>query len=128
MEKNELSSEEKKDKLLLSAENVIGYTATVSFLGSIFGASYLEMSDFVRAVVVVSGSVILAVGVGYCLKIEKEAGYYKCSKCGYEHVPEKYLDVFFAPHLGRTRYMKCPECEKKSWQKKVLTKTKKDIK
>lgn len=27
-----------------------------------------------------------------------------------------------AMHVGRKRYMKCPECGKWSWQKKVLTK------
>ena len=27
-----------------------------------------------------------------------------------------------APHLGRTRYMTCSECGKKSWQKKTLIK------
>lgn len=30
------------------------------------------------------------------------------------------LADFFSPHMGRTRYMKCPECGKRSWQKKVL--------
>ena len=25
-------------------------------------------------------------------------------------------------HVGRTRYMKCPECNEKSWQKKVISK------
>ncbi|MBE6885229.1 MAG: DNA-binding protein, partial [Ruminococcaceae bacterium] len=33
-----------------------------------------------------------------------------------------YRAVAMAPHMGRTRYMRCPQCEKKSWQKKVLSK------
>ena len=37
-------------------------------------------------------------------------------------IPEfpPYLNVFWAMHLGRTRYMKCPNCGKYSWNKKVL--------
>ena len=124
MRNYELTKEE-KDKLLLDTENVLGFTSAAMFIGSVLGASSLEMSDSLRAVVIVSSSVLFAVGVGYCLKIEKEAGYYKCSKCDNTYVPEKYIDVLFAPHFGRTRYMKCPECGQKSWQKKVL---KKDIK
>ena len=30
--------------------------------------------------------------------------------------------VFLAMHMNRTRYMKCPECGKKSWDKKVINK------
>ena len=33
-----------------------------------------------------------------------------------------YWQTNLAMHMGRTRYMKCPECGKRSWQKKVLTK------
>ncbi len=30
--------------------------------------------------------------------------------------------VLWAPHMGRTRYMKCPKCGKTTWNKKVLKK------
>ena len=53
--------------------------------------------------------------------IEQTAGYYKCGKCGHCYVPT-YGSVLGAMHYGRTRYMKCPECHKRSWQKKVLSK------
>ena len=57
------------------------------------------------------------------LKIEQTAGYYECKECNHKYVPE-YNSVFWAMHVGRTRYMKCPKCGKKSWQKKVITKEK----
>ncbi len=34
----------------------------------------------------------------------------------------KYSQVYFAMHSGTTRYMKCPKCNKKSWQRKTLSK------
>lgn len=49
------------------------------------------------------------------------AGYYECRKCNYKYIPS-YNSVLFAMHTGRTRYMKCPHCGKKSWQKKVISK------
>ena len=45
----------------------------------------------------------------------------KCPKCNHKYVPT-YQSVFFSQHFGRTRYMRCPECGKKSWQKKVISK------
>ena len=38
-----------------------------------------------------------------------------------QYVP-KYSQVYFAMHSGTTRYMKCPKCQKKSWQRKILSK------
>ncbi len=34
---------------------------------------------------------------------------------------QKYSQVYFAMHSGTTRYMKCPKCNKKSWQRKTLS-------
>lgn len=119
---------EERNKLLLSAENYIGWTATISFLGSVLGVAACELNPVLSTIIIVGGSTIFASGIGVCLKIEQKAGYYKCSKCGHEDIPDDYSKVFFAPHLGRTRYMKCDECGEKSWHKKVLVKTKNDDK
>ena len=113
-----------KNKLLFRAENVIGWTSVISFLSSMFGVAYGDLGSILNTVYIVSGTTILAVGIGTALKIEQVAGYYKCTKCGHEEVPESYLKVFFAPHFGRTRYMKCPNCNKHSWHKKILIKSK----
>lgn len=112
---------EQSDKLLLKAEAVLGYISTISFLILIFLASYLEMPESLRVFVITAGSIILAVGISYALKIEQKAGYYECKNCHNKYVPS-YKSVFFAMHIGRTRYLKCPDCGKKSWSKKVLKK------
>jgi hypothetical protein len=33
-----------------------------------------------------------------------------------------FAAVTFAMHMNRTRYLTCPACGKRSWQKKVLSK------
>ena len=99
-------------------ENVIGYMATIPFLVLCFVASYVEMPTWMRIVLIVLGLILVIVGDSFCIKIETEAGRYECRHCGYRYIP-KYSSVYFAMHLGRTRYMTCPKCHRKSWQKKV---------
>lgn len=67
------------------------------------------------------GFVQLIVVALTAVRIEQVAGYYKCAKCGHTYTPS-YKAVNLAAHVGRTRYMKCPNCGKKSWQTKVLNK------
>lgn len=100
-------------------ENVIGYMSTIPFLILVFVASFCEMPVFARVILIILGFVLLIVGVSFCLKIETEVGKYQCKRCGHLYMP-KYSTVYFAPHLGRTRYMVCPKCHKKSWQKKIV--------
>ena len=45
--------------------------------------------------------------------------YYKCEKCGHKYIPT-YNSMLWSMHMGRIRYIQCPNCHKKSWNKKVL--------
>ncbi len=112
---------EEKDKQLLMLEWVIGYISSVTFLVLLFVASFIPMQSYLSILLIVVGFLIFGVGMGYGIKIEQIAGYYECGCCGHKYIP-KYKSVFWAMHIGRTRYMKCPKCGMKSWNKKVLTK------
>lgn len=123
-EKNLLAlvrEKEKADKRLLNIEIVLGFITSIFFMTLIFVASFVEMQNWIRILLIAIGMVLFAVGIGYCLKIEQTAGYYECSECGHKYVPS-FKSVLFAMHLNRTRFMKCPECGKRSWQKKVIRK------
>ena len=113
---------EEKDKQFFNLEIFIGYLSSLTFLILIFIASYVELKESLRLLLVVIASIILAVGVSKAIKIEQFAGYYECQKCHYKYVP-KYQSVFWAMHIGRTRYMKCPKCKERSWQRKVIKRT-----
>lgn len=108
-------------KKLLYFEWIIGFTCSISFMILIFTASFLEMPDVVRILLIVIGSIIFAVGITNCIKIEQIAGYYECNKCHHKYIPS-YNSVLFSMHINRTRYMKCPKCHEKSWNKKVISK------
>jgi len=122
LERNLLSMtalKEQKDKELLGLEIFIVVTVSLTMVVCILLAAYAEMQNWVRAVLIAVGVIPFATGVLYALRIEQIAGYYSCEKCGHKYIP-KYLTVLFATHVNRTRYMKCPKCGKKSWQKKTL--------
>lgn len=112
---------EDSDRSMLKLELIIGYISSISFLVLVFTASFIEMSPIIRILLIILGIIIFVIGVKNAVKIEQIAGYYECDKCHYKYVPS-YNSVLFAMHLGRTRYMRCPKCNQKSWNKKVLTK------
>lgn len=114
-------SQEKNTKHLLTLEWVIGYMASLTFLVMIFVASYVEMATIWRVLLIVFGLINFIVGMVFALKIEQTAGFYECEHCHHKYVPS-YKSVLSSMHLGRTRYMKCPNCHKRSWQKKVINK------
>ena len=108
------------EKLLLKLEWVLSTFTTLLFLGALILASLgvLPLSWSIAAGVL--GFILFTVGMVYCLKIEQKTGFYECAKCGNKYVPA-FKSVFYGMHMGRTRYMKCPECGERSWQKKVLS-------
>ena len=123
LEKNLLEmtkAKEAADKRLLNIEIVTGVLSVGAMLASCIIASYVPMEDWLRIVLIVIGFVPLAIAVPFMLKIEQVAGYYECKCCGHRYVPT-FKAINMAPHMGRTRKMRCPECGKKSWQKKVLS-------
>lgn len=113
------SQQEKSNKHLLTIEYVVGYMASITFLVLIFVASYCDLTLGWRIGLILFGLVNFVVGVHFCLKIEKEAGFYECAHCHHKYIPT-YKQVLWSMHMGRTRYMKCPKCEKHSWNKKTI--------
>lgn len=116
-----VKEKEAADKRLLSLEIIIGVVCIVIILALTAVASMLQMVEGLRILLIMIAVVPFLVTVPFLLKIEQTAGYYECAKCGHRYVPT-YNSVLWAMHMGRTRYMRCPECDQKSWQKKVLSK------
>ena len=79
------------------------------------------MVDWVRVLLILIGFTQFAIAIPFAIRIEQTAGYYECNHCHHKYVPT-FSSVLWSMHFGRTRYMKCPECGKKSWQRKVISK------
>jgi DNA-directed RNA polymerase subunit RPC12/RpoP len=110
-------------KRLLAVEILIGITATAVLFALIFTAAFVQMENWLRFTLIGFGFVLFLAGCFYAVRIEQVAGFYECGACGHRYVPT-YKATNLAPHMGRTRYMKCPQCNQKTWQKKVLSKEK----
>ncbi len=116
-----LKQKEEADKRLLKLEIVLGIIAVLPLIAAAVIVSVVPMEEWKGGLLVGLSLLPLLIATPVALKIEQKAGYYKCQKCGHSHIP-KYSGVFFAMHINRTRYMRCPRCGKMSWQKKVLNK------
>ena len=116
-----IKQKEEADKRLLNLEWFIIIISVLVLIVPILIAGFVEMPDWQRVLIMVSGVIPCAFGFAYCMKIEQHAGYYECKCCGHRYVPTAKA-MWSSMHMGRTRYMKCPECHKKSWQKKVVSK------
>ncbi len=111
---------EESDRNLLKCEGVIGILSCIILLMPVIICSLVPMEEWQSMIITLLGLIPSIIGIFFAVKIEQTAGYYECKHCKHRYVPE-YKAVIMAPHMGRTRYMKCPNCYEKSWQKKVLS-------
>ena len=114
---------EEADRRLLKMEIVLGIVAVLPLAAAAVIASIVPMEEWKGGLLVGFSLLPLLIATPFALRIEQKAGYYECQKCGHRHIPQ-YSSVLFAMHMNRTRYMHCPECGEKSWQKKVVSKEK----
>ena len=112
---------ERQDKILLNLEIFIGVMVSIIFITCVFIASFVDMKYYFRILLIVAGAVPFIIGIGYAIKIEQFAGYYECQDCHYKYIPT-YKSVLFAPHIGRSRKMRCPKCGNKNYHKKIISK------
>ena len=116
-----VKEKERADKNLLALEIFVGVVAFVFLFALVMLASLAPMEDWLRLTLILIGLAPILIAMPFLFKIEQTAGYYECAKCGHKHVPS-YKSVLLSMHMGRTRYMRCPECHRKSWQKKRISK------
>ena len=120
------SENEKYAKRLLRSEAYIVVVGVVASLAMIIAGIIIALkngeNDPLAVVLIVSGCVIVVAAALIGLGIEVKTGYYECAECGHIYKPSSLLKTAFAIHMNTTRYMKCPKCGKRCWQKKVLTK------
>lgn len=119
-----VKQKEQADRRLLKMEIVIGVVSVLFMFAMIaVGIAFAKLGypTWIFFVLFGVGLVQFLVAMSFAIRIEQVAGYYECKKCGHRYVP-KYASVYMAMHVNRTRFMKCPDCGKWSWQKKVIGK------
>ena len=114
-----VKQKEESDRRLLRMEIVTGIICLLPLLAAVIIVSAVPMEEWLGGIIAGASVLPLLIATPFMIRIEQKAGLYECKKCGHKHIPT-YSSVFMAMHYGRTRYMKCPNCKKWSWQKKVL--------
>ena len=112
-------TKEDNEKRLLLAEWVIMINVSLLLLISVLISSFIELATWLRVCLIVFGFLAFVTSIFFAIRIEQKAGYYECEKCHHRYIPT-YNQVCWSMHFGRTRYIKCPKCKQKSWNKKVL--------
>ena len=112
---------EKKNKTIWSSMWVIMTVSITALIAGLFITAFLIPEGVWQLVTILSICVVFLLPCFYALKLEVSVGAYKCKNCGREIVPT-YTQVLNAMHMGTTRYLKCPKCNKRTWCKKVIKK------
>lgn len=112
---------EKKNKIIWNSMWIIMIVSIIALFASIFCARFFVPEGVWQLVVILASCVVFLIPCLYALKLEVSVGAYKCKNCGHEFVPT-YKQALNAMHMGTTRHLKCPNCGKRTWCKKVLNK------
>jgi DNA-directed RNA polymerase subunit RPC12/RpoP len=112
---------EQKNKTIWTTMWVIMGVSVAALLGGLVACAFLIPEGPWQVVAILALAVVFMIPCFYALKLEVSVGAYKCKNCGHEIVPT-YTQALNAMHMGTTRYLKCPECGKRTWCKKVLKK------
>ena len=111
---------EESDRRLLTIEIVMGVITLIMYCALVMGVGFLPIKESTQILIIMLATILIVIMAFVALRIEQIAGYYECQKCHNKYIPT-YKNVLFAMHVNRKRYMKCPECHKRSWQKKVIS-------
>ena len=112
---------ERKNKTIWSSMWVIMIVSITALFAGILIAAFLIPEGIWQFVTIFGICIVFLIPCFYALKLEVSVGAYKCKNCGCEIVPT-YKEAMNAMHMGFTRYLKCPNCNKRTWCKKVIKK------
>ena len=111
-------AQESKKKIILSAMVAILVILAATPLFVLSGA--LEMNTWMRVILIIIGSVVIAAGIAIACVLDRDAGAFECPECNTRFVPEM-KDYLMGPHTSTRRKLTCPNCGAHKYCKKVLT-------
>ncbi len=115
---------ESKNKKILILNRIITFLGVVIYLLIVLSTILIEMPMVIRNTIMALALVILLLFGVYNLNIIRKTGYYECQECKHQYIPTFYQMFFGMSGITKDGIwrMKCPNCNKKCWHKKVLTK------
>ena len=112
---------EEKNKTIWNAMWTIMTVSIIGLVGGLAIIAFFVPEGPWMLVAILTLCVLFMIPCFYALRLEVGVGAYKCKNCGHEIVPT-YKEAMNAMHMGFTRHLKCPKCNKRTWCKKVMKK------
>ena len=112
---------EKKNKTVWRAMWAILSVSMIALLSGLFIVAFFIPEGVWQIIAIIGICIVFLIPCFYALKLEISVGAYKCKNCGHEILPT-YSEALMAPHIGTTRYLKCPKCNRRTYCKKVFKK------
>ncbi len=112
---------EQKNKIIWTCMWIIMGVSIIALLAGVCMVAFFIPEGVWQLVAILGICIVFLIPCFYALKLEVSVGAYKCKNCGYEIIPT-YSQALNAMHMGTTRYLMCPKCNKRTWCKKVLKK------
>lgn len=112
---------EQKNKMVWKSMWVIMIISMMALFAGILISAYLIPEGVLQLITILGVCIVFLIPCFYALRIEVSVGAYRCKNCGCKIVPT-YSEALRAMHIGTTRYLKCPNCKKSTWCKKILKK------
>lgn len=110
---------ERKNKTIWKSMWVIMIISMIALFAGVFLTAFFIPEGIWQLITILGLCIVFLIPCFYALKLEVSVGAYKCKNCGCEIVPT-YSQALWAMHKGTTRYLKCPNCKKRTWCKKII--------
>ena len=105
-----------KGKVVLS---IVGVVLSIALLVASTVLAEEKVINPATAIVLIVVSVILVfVSIFFAAKVDYETGIYECRNCGHTFKPT-FKAYILGVHTLTTRCLKCPECSKSTWCKRI---------
>lgn len=111
---------EQKNKTIWATMWIIMTISITALLGGIALIAFLMPEGPWQLVAILGLAIVFLIPCFYALKLEVSVGAYKCKNCGHKIKPT-YNQALMAMHMGTTRFLKCPKCNKRTWCKKDIS-------
>lgn len=91
----------------------------VSALAIILAASFINIDVWLRLLMIGIALICVGANIAVILIVAVSTEVFECSNCKETFVPT-LTEYIMGPHTLKRRYLKCPHCGKKSWNKSKI--------
>lgn len=107
------------NKILRGLKIAISVFALVLFGATIYFSTAFERDDPKMYVCIFVGLVLFLIGILSAVKLDQFTGVAVCTQCCKKREPS-YSEILLSPHLFESKYLRCPECRRRTWHRKEI--------